>query len=278
MIYAVVSVAVLAIIWLLFDNKRLTVSRYKIEKNSLPNAFSGLKILQLSDIHGAGFGKDFKRLIFKVKKEFPDIIVITGDLIDARAPKLARAIELVKKLITIAPVFFVSGNHEARYDGYPQLEKELKEIGVKVLENESFELLRDNEKIVIEGVKDPRFTTDYNYENSLAVVRSELEKTDVNLDCFRVLLSHRPELFSCYCDRGIDLVFSGHAHGGQFRLPFIGGLFVPNQGLFPKYDAGVVSSKETTMVISRGLGKSIIPLRIGNPPDIVVVLLTKSHL
>ena len=93
---------------------------------------------------------------------------------------------------------------------------------------------------------------------------------------YTVLLSHRPELFAVYAEQGIDLVFSGHAHGGQFRLPILGGLIAPNQGLFPQFDAGQFTSGQTAMLVSRGIGNSVIPIRINNRPQIVVAEL-RTH-
>ena len=95
-------------------------------------------------------------------------------------------------------------------------------------------------------------------------------------DGYTILLSHRPELFEVYAENNIDLIFSGHAHGGQFRIPFVGGLIAPNQGLFPKYDAGIYEEGNTTMVVSRGIGNSIVPFRINNRPEIVLVELASQ--
>ena len=121
------------------------------------------------------------------------------------------------------------------------------------------------------GIQDPSFQSDYLFGDAESVSRQAISSLQDESDGFTVLLSHRPELFDLYVDSGIDLVFSGHAHGGQFRLPIIGGLVAPNQGLFPKYDAGHFIEENTTMIVSRGVSNSIIPLRINNPPEIVVV-------
>ena len=121
------------------------------------------------------------------------------------------------------------------------------------------------------GIHDPSFTTDYLFGDAESVAAATLSELQNESDRYTVLLSHRPELFNVYVDSQIDLVFSGHAHGGQFRLPFIGGLVAPNQGFFPEYDAGLFSKENTTMVVSRGAGNSIIPLRFNNRPEIVVV-------
>jgi predicted MPP superfamily phosphohydrolase len=94
---------------------------------------------------------------------------------------------------------------------------------------------------------------------------------------FTLLLSHRPEMFDTYVEKDVDLVFSGHAHGGQFRIPFVGGVFAPNQGLFPKYDSGIYSEGNTTMVVSRGIGNSAFPFRINNRPEVILVELDTEN-
>ena len=124
------------------------------------------------------------------------------------------------------------------------------------------------------GIEDPDFYNVIGSEAEKETARSNIEKLQYTEDDFSLLLSHRPELFDVYVEEEVDLVLTGHAHGGQFRLPVIGGLVAPNQGLFPKYDSGMFVEDDTHMIVSRGIGNSIIPLRINNPPEIVVVKLT----
>ena len=124
------------------------------------------------------------------------------------------------------------------------------------------------------GIEDPSFQEDYLFGDSESVARQAIENLQNESDGYMILLSHRPELFDLYVETEMDLVFSGHAHGGQFRLPFIGGLVAPNQGFFPKYDAGQFKEENTTMIVSRGVGNSIIPIRINNRPEIIVARLT----
>lgn len=159
---------------------------------------------------------------------------------------------------------------------YEELKMGLKDAGVTVLENQKVQITRDGESITLMGIQDPSFRTNYLFGDAESVSRQAICELQNESDGFTVLLSHRPELFDVYVDTGIDLVFSGHAHGGQFRLPFIGGLVAPNQGLFPKYDAGRFDEDNTTMIVSRGVGNSIIPLRINNPPELVVVELKRQ--
>ncbi len=178
--------------------------------------------------------------------------------------------------VKIAPTYFSSGNHESDIESYEPLKNALERAGASVLENQTESIEKDGEKIALSGLTDPHFVTDYSFENSLSAVKDALAKMDFDNEKFNVLLAHRPELMAAYRERGIDLVFSGHAHGGQFRLPFLGGLFVPIQGVFPKYDAGLIQEGKTRMLISRGLGRSVVPVRLCNCPEIVVAELTKS--
>lgn len=269
-------IALVLLIAIYADNRRLKISRFSGGSERLPSAFCGFKILQISDLHGANFGKENSRLLAKIKAENPDIIIITGDIINSRKPSLEKAVKLCEELKKIAPVFFSSGNHESRLPNFEIFKDSLEGTGVKVLENECTYFENNGEKIEICGLQDPKFVTDYSYKNSLAAVEKALDNMPLDDDKFKLLLAHRPELMAAYKNHSIDLVFSGHAHGGQFRIPFIGGLFVPNQGLFPHYDAGMFREGKTTMLVSCGLGRSIIPLRLLNPPEIIVAALTNQ--
>lgn len=127
------------------------------------------------------------------------------------------------------------------------------------------------ETITLIGVNDPSYQTDYLFGDAETVMDTKLEELHADDDGFTILLSHRPELFDTYADHDMDLILSGHAHGGQFRLPFIGGLVAPNQGLFPKYDAGIYTEDNTSMLVSRGVGNSILTFRINNPPEVILI-------
>ena len=156
---------------------------------------------------------------------------------------------------------------------YEDLKMGLAEASVVILENQKARITREGETITLMGIDDPSFQEDYLFGDSDSVARQAIENLQNESDGYTVLLSHRPELFNLYVDTGMDLVFSGHAHGGQFRLPFVGGLVAPNQGFFPKYDAGQFNEENTTMIVSRGVGNSIIPIRFNNRPEIVMVTL-----
>lgn len=260
-------------IWTLWANTALEVKKYEIKSDRIPQSFDGFRIVQISDLHNTEFGEDNEKLIALLSQTAPDLIVITGDLIDSRHTDIGIALEFARQAIEIAPVYYVSGNHEARVGEYADLKTGLTETGVIVLENQKEQITREGECITLLGIDDPSFRQDYLFGDAGAVARQAITGLQNASDGYTILLSHRPELFDLYVDTGMDLVFSGHAHGGQFRLPFIGGLVAPNQGLFPEYDAGQFTEDSTTMIVSRGVGNSIIPIRFNNRPEIVVVTL-----
>lgn len=224
----------------------------------------------MSDLHNAEFGKNNSTLIKLIKKEKPDIIALTGDLVDSSKTNIEIAEQLVHHLVEIAPCYYVTGNHEAWLgEQYQELENILLAESVVVIRDKSVQLTKNNETIQIVGLDDPNFT-DRDPSIQQSILETKLNNMNLTND-YSILLSHRPEAFKAYVAQDIDLVLSGHAHGGQFRLPFIGGVIAPNQGLFPKYDAGMYSENNTTMIVSRGIGNSIIPIRLNNRPEIVSV-------
>ena len=260
-------------IWTLWGNIALEVNEYEIVSDRILEAFAGFRIAQVSDLHNKDFGEGYGQLLTLLSQINPDIIVVTGDLIDSRQTDLDVALEFAWQAGKIARVYFVSGNHEARVPEYEDLKIGLVKAGVVILENQKVEITREGESITLMGIDDPSFQEDYLFGDSESVARQAIEDLQSESDGYTILLSHRPELFDVYVDTGMHLVFSGHAHGGQFRLPFIGGLVAPNQGFFPEYDAGLFSEGSTTMIVSRGVGNSIIPIRFNNRPEIVVAKL-----
>ena len=263
--------------WIGWANTALEINEYKIIHDQIPESFSGFRIAQVSDLHNAELGNGNENLLAMLSQSNPDMIVLTGDLIDSRQTDIEIALDFAGKAVQIAPVYYVSGNHESRVPEYEQLKTGLTDLGVTVLENQKVQITRDGESITLMGIQDPSFSTDYLFGDAESVSRQAITSLQNESDGYTVLLSHRPELFDLYVDTGVDLVFSGHAHGGQFRLPFVGGLVAPNQGFFPKYDAGQFTEENTTMIVSRGVGNSIIPFRINNPPEIVVVELKNQN-
>ena len=260
-------------IWTLWGNIALEVNEYEIVSDRIPEAFAGFRIAQVSDLHNKDFGEGYGQLLTLLSEINPDIIVVTGDLIDSRRTDLDVALEFAWQAGKIARVYYVSGNHEARIPEYEDLKIGLVKAGVVILENQKVEITREGESITLMGIEDPSFQEDYLFGDSESVARQAIENLQNESDGYTILLSHRPELFDLYVDTEMDLVFSGHAHGGQFRLPFVGGLVAPNQGFFPKYDAGQFNEENTTMIVSRGVGNSIIPIRFNNRPEIVLVTL-----
>lgn len=253
------------------QNNALSVTEIKVRSDEIPEAFQGYTIVHLSDLHSKEFGDEQKTLVEKVRDLKPDVIFMTGDMIDANRYNEQATIDVVKQLSPHYPIYFVTGNHEAASGRFESFEKELQTHNVEILRNEYAKLTKDNQYIYVLGIDDPMFQA--GTEDEVNVVRNGIkaakEGTDPN--GFHMLLSHRPEHFPAYIEANVDLVFSGHAHGGQVRLPFIGGLVAPGQGLFPEYTAGEYKEDNTSMVVSRGLGNSIIPQRICNRPEIVVV-------
>jgi predicted MPP superfamily phosphohydrolase len=261
-----------------FNNNFLVTTKITVNSEKLPEEFQGYKIVQISDLHSKSFGNNQKVLISKIKKVQPDIIVVTGDIVDQKRYNEKTSMEFIHEAIKIAPIYYCTGNHEAwsgRFEQY--LEKKLKAEGVKLLRNQNDVIDKAGAKIYILGVDDPDFNKELDSKiyNGDSIIGKEILKASSNIssNSYKVLLSHRPETFEVYEKSGVDLVLSGHAHGGQIRLPFMGGLVAPNQGLFPRYTAGKYQSGNTAMVVSRGLGNSIIPLRVFNLPEIVVITL-----
>lgn len=266
------TIAILAV-FLYLQNNWAGLTKLEIVSEKLPGNFEGFKIVQLSDLHSKSFGKDQTKLQKILVKVAPDIIVITGDLIDSKHYDEQAALALVERAVELAPVYFVTGNHEWWSGKFVDLERKLKATGAHVLRNGSRELVSGEQKIYITGIDDPTSTT--GGYNQIGYMEDKLHETIPLLpqDGFKVLLSHRPEAFNQYSSYGVDLVFSGHAHGGQVRLPFVGGLAAPDQGFFPRYTAGIYRDGNTAMVVSRGLGNSIAPLRLFNRPEVVLVTL-----
>lgn len=266
---ALLLIAVIS--WIVWGNTALQLNTYTILSDRLPKAFNGYRIAHISDLHNAEMGKDNGNLLAMLKEAEPDIIAITGDFIDSRNTDIEIALQFAEKAAHIAPCYYVTGNHEAIVPEYDEFRSGLTKLGIVVLEDERIDLEMNDETITLIGVNDPSFKFDDFFDDAELVMKNQLRELVKKDDGFTLLLSHRPELFDLYVDSGIDLVLSGHTHGGQFRLPFVGALVAPNQGLFPKYDAGLYSAESTNMIVSRGIGNSIIPFRINNRPEVILI-------
>ena len=240
-------------------------------EGDVPKAFDGYKILQVADLQNKVFGRDQAPLLKKINASSPDIIVITGDLLDRHEGRtdVDSAMGFIQEITNIAPVYFVSGNHEHQSGEWDILLEELIEAGVTVLDNGKSILEKDGETITVLGLADK--SVNQHYDKMLHTLMAGQE------DSFNILLSHRPELFETYVKENIDLAFTGHAHGGQIIIPFLRqGIFAPHQGFFPKYTEGMHEKDGTVMVVSRGLGYSSFPFRIFNRPELIEVTLTSK--
>ena len=271
-ILAVVAAILFALIaWIIWGNTALELNTYTVTSSKLPQSFDGYRIAHVSDLHNAEMGKDNEKLLTMLRDADPDMIAITGDLVDSRNTDLEVALLFVREAVKIAPCYYVTGNHEARISEYDELKAGMEATGVTVLEDAKTEISLEGEAITLIGINDPSYQTDYLFGDAESVMNAKLEELHTENGEFTILLSHRPELFDAYVENEINLVLSGHAHGGQFRLPFIGGLVAPNQGLFPEYDAGIYTVGNTNMLVSRGIGNSILPFRINNRPEVILI-------
>ena len=269
-----IGLLIFVVLFLYDQNNRIVISKHRVKDKKVPSAFNGFKILHLSDLHNKSFGKNQVFLLNKIRKLNPDIILITGDLIDRRRTDFEPVLHLLKGLHSI-PVYYVPGNHEAWSDCYAQLKDILISHELVVLENEERCIVRDHQRLYLYGLKDPGF---YNKDDHKLKSRDQL---DAHLQAwkpegFSILLSHRPEYFDVYASHAIDISFSGHAHGGQIRFPFIGAILAPHQGFFPKYSAGMYQINTSQLFLSRGLGNSLFPFRIFNQPELILVSLESN--
>lgn len=275
LLFAVIGIVL--ILWTLWGNTALEVNEITVISDRIPQAFSGFRIAQVSDLHNAEFGEGNAELLQMLSECGPDIIVIIGDLVDSSRTDIDVALAFAEEAVKIAPTYYVTGNHEAAISRYDVLKSGLETAGLVVLEDEVVSLEHNGESILLIGLSDPDATIKGDlFGEAPVMVGTKLRNLMDGNSGYTILLSHRPELFETYVSSGVDLVLSGHAHGGQFRLPFVGGLVAPNQGLFPKYDAGLYAGGDTNMVVSRGIGNSIIPIRFNNRPEIVVVELLRN--
>lgn len=272
---AIVTVLILLIIWIAYGNTDLEIYKYNVKSEDIPSEFDNFRIVQISDLHNAEFGENNEKLLLMLKQADADTIAITGDMIDSRNTGVDVAISFAQKAVNIAPVYYVNGNHESRVLGeYEKLKQGLTDAGVTILENSSADITIGDETISLIGINDPTFRMELVDDTMEQNIAHQLVSVIPDNDNYKVLLAHRPEYFDVYAGN-VDLVLSGHAHGGQFRIPFIGGLVAPGQGFFPEYYEGSHIKENTEMIVSRGIGNSIIPFRINNKPEIIVAELTK---
>lgn len=268
--------------YLKYNNKSIEVNKRLVESSLLPKSFDNFRIVQVSDLQSQEFGKDQKNLIKAVRRARPDIVVITGDLLDRNHTDFDLALKAVVGLNSLAPVFYVNGNHELKVDKdmIEDFYDEIEALGVHILMDEYKRVKRGDDYINIVGLSEQtvlgtkemtwELGEDYSREilsESVRILLSELDEG------YTILLSHEPQYIKEYAAANPNLVFCGHAHGGQFRLPNGQGLYAPGQGIMPKFTEGIHVWENTTMIISRGLGNSIFPFRLNNRPEIILTIL-----
>lgn len=249
----------------------LAVTTYELPLPEGLGELDGLKIAQISDVHSADIQGELQTAL---REAAPDLIVFTGDLVNREDRDLSCALSLAAMAAQIAPAYYAPGNHEADNPCYPELREGLEEAGITVLENESVQLWYRGARVNIIGLLDLAF-----HPQGRTAAREELPGLIQDLSvhgALNVVLSHRPSLMEEYGESGADLVFSGHAHGGQVRMPLIGPLFAPDEGALPDYTAGTYLAGETWVVVSRGLGNGTPFPRLWNAPELVIVTMRAS--
>ena len=255
--------------WILWENNCPELNYITVQSENLPNEFSGYRIAHVSDVHNADMVEDLIKLLKKAK---PDIIAITGDLVDSYNPDIPTALSLIKEAVDIAPCYYVKGNHDSAFLSDKEYWNQLSDMGVIILEDECVTLTKDGAEITLIGINDP-VIHQQSLEKYPLHVDEMLSNLTENRTGFTLLLSHRPDFFAEYAKNRIDLTLTGHAHGGQFRIPFVGGLYAPGQGIFPEYDSGLYKKDSSQMIVSRGIGNSGFPFRFNNRPEIILVQL-----
>lgn len=297
-----VAIIVVLVLFNVYQNHNVSVEEYSIDSIKIPPSFESFKIVQVSDLHSVTDVVFASKLLESIKEQSPGMIVITGDLLDSTiyseessalqnndSASIAgqATIDFISQIIAVAPVYFVYGNHEMVLLDDPNnnsFKVALEELGVIFANNRALLFKKDSAAINILGIQDPAtLYKDPVFKNS---GETSLERTKAMMDAvtkninetlFTVLLAHRPEFFDVYSTYPVDLALTGHAHGGQMRMPFIReGLYAPNQGFFPDYTSGLYTKGSFSMIVGRGLGNSIIPFRVFNGPELVVITLTNT--
>jgi len=248
----------------------LVIKKYIVRNEKLLNNQT-IRIVLISDLHSHIYGKDQSKIADKIRSENPDIIALAGDIIDDVVPVNGAKL-FFEAIKDIAPIYYVTGNHESWLDDLDSIKKLIRSYGVNLLENDYKEVNINGVNLVIAGVEDPETIKHTRAELSWY---KEIEDAFSSIDesnTYKILLSHRPEEVNFYNSLPFDIVLSGHTHGGQVRIPFIlNGLLAPHQGLFPKYAGGLYEMENYTHVVSRGVSFSPWLPRVFNPPEIVVV-------
>ncbi len=286
--FIILAVLAASVIWNIYWNSGIVVRSYVHSNGDIPEAFDGWRIVQLTDIHSVRNEKQGQMIYEKTAAQDPDVICMTGDLVDSRyyaehgVEGESLTLALIEKLVQLAPVYFIYGNHEMILLDDPErnpFKVALEEMGVQIINNDTVRISAEHgeDEMIIAGIQDPStLYKDYQY----AYLDNNGERMEAMLDVvtegignedYVLLLSHRPEYLEMYDQYPVDLCLTGHAHGGQFRLPFIGGVYAPGQGFFPKYTVGLYETADLEMYVGTGIGNSVIPVRVFNPPEIIMV-------
>ncbi|WP_373471775.1 metallophosphoesterase [Carnobacterium alterfunditum] len=255
------------------QNRSLDIEHQTILLDDLPQELDQLKIVHLSDTHFERNRISNETLLSAIKQAQPDFIFLTGDLIDRTADLSKIPLEeFGRSLVAIAPTYAVSGNHETSSGQLTEWEHNINDSGIVLLNNEQLTLAVNGTQLALAGVSDE------SHPDEVPIVDAASNDTPV------LLLAHHPEYFEQYLTSNPliqpDIIFSGHAHGGQIRLPLIGPLYAPGQGLFPKYTTGIYTSEadpSKKLVVSRGIGNSVFPFRINNKPHLLIITLERTN-
>lgn len=257
-------------------NQNVYFTEYEYESEKLPKAFDGYRIAVISDIHNSSYVDKF---IDQLDAAKPDLLLFAGDMIQLPNKDLDNVIKIVESQSDKIPVYAIFGNHEASNgskirEGFVN---ELSEAGARVLLNESVDIVKDKAKIQLIGIED--ISDEFVNKEEIIRIRGKVQgmaDDEYDEDLFRILLYHRADIYPELHDLPVDLVLSGHLHGGIVRLPFVGGVFGRGGTFFPKYTSGVYEEKNTTMIVSRGCDYNPEKPRIFNPPEVVMVTLKKD--
>lgn len=243
------------------------LSSETISVTSAPDGFAGYRIAVISDLHGKEFGEDNEKLIDYIRDLEPDLIAVTGDLIHDQ-DQMAMVRPVAKGLASIAPTYYVTGNHEWAAKVVPELEELLEACGINVLSNEYVMLTEGGDQIALLGAEDSN-----GYADQMTVGELANQVRQEQGDVYTILLSHRNNHYDQYQQARVDLTLAGHAHGGLIRLPTTDGLIGPKRELWPQYTAGLYDLSYGQMVVSRGLGNQFPCFRLFNRPDVPLVVL-----
>lgn len=268
------------IIYIHYENNTIEASYYEIESKKIPSSFNNFKILQLSDLHSKTFNNNNEYLIKKIDAEIPDIVVMTGDMINNKDENYKSFSLLASYLSKNYDTYYVFGNHEEDLDYHQKenLKNLLETLNIKTLYNKKISLKRNDGTINLYGLcfdmiyykKPYKFSEDFN------VLENKKLLGNPNINLYNILLAHNPLYFEVYSEWGADVILSGHVHGGIIKIPFLGGLLSPERKFFPKYYSGKYEIKNSKLIVNRGLGNTKIKLRIFNKPEISIITLKSN--